>query len=187
MRDKGRRRGEIILSVMVKMRFKNVFWVWCNDGGNEKRFILNVNILIFFFFPDWLSTALKFFIFYLILFADLPFNPVVSFPRCKPDVFNVYGCFIAQCLRGVVLTSVMAGCVTASCLIFEDWSELLEPQSINGSNWFLIPTDHPRCVWLIEPWKLAALSQNQSQPVCLCVKMHKYSRGIRIWTEFMVH
>lgn len=34
-------------------------------------------------------------------------------------------------------------------------AELLEPQSINNCNWFLIPTDHPQCVGLIQSYKLA--------------------------------
>lgn len=38
-------------------------------------------------------------------------------------------------------------------------AELLEPQSINNYNWFLIPTDHPQCVWLIQSYKLAVPSE----------------------------
>lgn len=38
-------------------------------------------------------------------------------------------------------------------------SELSEPQSINNCDWFLIPTDHPQCVWLIQSYKLAVPSE----------------------------
>lgn len=38
-------------------------------------------------------------------------------------------------------------------------AELSEPQSINNCNWFLIPTDHPQCVWLIQSYKLAVPSE----------------------------
>lgn len=42
-----------------------------------------------------------------ICFSPPPLDPVVLFLRRKADVFIVYGCFIAQYLCGVVLTSVM--------------------------------------------------------------------------------
>lgn len=37
--------------------------------------------------------------------------------------------------------------------------ELLEPHSINNCDWFLIPSDHPQCVWLIQSYKLAVPSE----------------------------
>ena len=46
-------------------------------------------------------------LFNILCFFSPPLDPVVLFLQCKADVFIVYGCFIAQYLCGVVLTSVM--------------------------------------------------------------------------------
>lgn len=103
--------------------------------------------------------VIPFFLFYLIS-GFSPFYPVVLFLWCAADVWIVYWFFIAQSFCGVTLTSVMDW---VCCLIFKDGPELEEPQSINSCNWFLIPTDHPQCVWLIQPYELAAPSQDRSQ------------------------
>lgn len=54
-----------------------------------------------------MSMAMKFFILYLILFVYSPLGRVVLLLRRKAGVLNVYGCFIAQCFCGVVLTPAL--------------------------------------------------------------------------------
>lgn len=72
--------------------------------GKEKRFILKCEYV--FFRMIVYGYEILYTLFNIVCFFP-PLDPVVLFLWCKADVFIVYGCFIAQYLCGVVLTSVM--------------------------------------------------------------------------------
>lgn len=147
-----------------------MFWVRCNDRMMRKMFILKCEYL--FLFLEWLYS-------YEILYTLFNMNCWLPSEPCRSillmqDVWNVcgrlsFGLFFLHNVYVVLCRPLWwAGCVSASSLIFKDWSKLLELQSINSCNWFLIPTDHPQCVWLIQPYKLATPLQDQSHLVSVC-------------------
>ncbi len=135
-------------------------WVRCNDWGKEKRFILKCEYL--FFRMIVYGYEILYTLFNIICF--FPSWPCCSVPimqgRCFHCIWMFY-CTIFMWCRvdfcnglGVSRQAVWSSKIGLNC-----WS----PQSINSSNWFFIPTDHPQCLWLIQPYELAAPSQDWSQ------------------------
>ena len=107
--------------------------------------------------------AMKSFILYLILFVA-PSRTCCSVPlmqgRCLHCIWMFYCTVFMWC--GVDSCNGL-GVSQQGGWYLQIGSGLLEPQSINSSDGFLIPTDHPQCVRLIQPHKLAAPSQDRSR------------------------